>query len=107
MRPLRLRIRAVSQRQGTPQQVIEKDYVLSYIIAGISSHSRLKDVLVFKGGTALKKLFFGEYRFSEDLDFSADNSPKGEKLEGALRETVDEAHRLLSLHGPFSIQLER
>ena len=57
MRPLRLRIRAVSQRQGTPQQVIEKDYVLSYILAGISSHSRLQDVLVFKGGTALKKLF--------------------------------------------------
>jgi hypothetical protein len=107
MRPLRLRIRAVSQRQGTPQQVIEKDYVLSYILAGISSHSRLQDVLVFKGGTALKKLFFGEYRFSEDLDFSADNSPKGEKLERALREAVDKAHRLLSLHGPFSIQLER
>ncbi|RLG28945.1 hypothetical protein DRN98_08935 [Methanosarcinales archaeon] len=107
MKPLRLRIRAASQRQGIPQQVIEKDYVLSYILAGISSHPGLQDVLVFKGGTALKKLFFGEYRFSEDLDFSGANSPKGEKFEGALREAVEETHRLLSLHGPFSIQLER
>ncbi len=107
MKPLRLRIRAASQRQGIPQQVIEKDYVLSYILAGISSHPGLQNVLVFKGGTALKKLFFGEYRFSEDLDFSGANSPKGEKLEEALGEAVDETHRLLSLHGPFSIQLER
>jgi hypothetical protein len=107
MKPLRLRIRAASQRQGIPQQVIEKDYVLSYILAGISSHPGLQNVLVFKGGTALKKLFFGEYRFSEDLDFSGANSPKGEKLEEALREAVEETHRLLSLHGPFSIQLER
>ncbi|MCD6183039.1 MAG: nucleotidyl transferase AbiEii/AbiGii toxin family protein [Thermovirga sp.] len=107
MRPLRLRIRAASEQQGIPQQVIEKDYVLSYILVGISSHSRLKGTLVFKGGTALKKLFFGEYRFSEDLDFSGVNSPKGEKLEGSLREAMKETHRLLSLHGPFAIQLER
>lgn len=107
MKPLRLRIRAASQRQGIPQQVIEKDYVLSYILAGISSHPGLQNVLVFKGGTALKKLFFGEYRFSEDLDFSGTNSPEGEKLEGALREAVEKTHRLLSLHGPFSVQLER
>ncbi len=107
MKPLRLRIRAASQRQGVPQQVIEKDYLLSYILAGLSSHPILQDVLVFKGGTALKKLFFGEYRFSEDLDFTGANSPKGEKLEEALREAVKETHRLLSVHGPFALQLKR
>jgi len=89
MRPLRHRIRAASGRQGIPQQVIEKDYVLSYILVGISSHPVLQDVLVFKGGTALKKLFFGNYRISEDLDFSGADSPKGEKLEEALLEAVD------------------
>lgn len=107
MKPLRQRLRAASQRQGIPQQVIERDYVLSYILAGISSHSVLQNVLVFKGGTALKKLFFGEYRFSEDLDFSGDNSPRGEKLEEALREALEETHRLLTSHGPFSIELAR
>ena len=56
MKPLRLRICAASQRQEIPQQVIEKDYALSYILAGISSHPGLQNVLVFKGGTALKKL---------------------------------------------------
>lgn len=107
MKPLRNRIRNAVHQQGIPQQVIEKDYVLSYILAGISLHSELKDVLVFKGGSALKKLFFDDYRFSEDLDFSTMNSPKGEQLESALLEAVNEAGRLLSAHGPFAIQIER
>jgi predicted nucleotidyltransferase component of viral defense system len=30
----------------------------------------LRKLLAFKGGTALKRCYFGGYRFSEDLDFS-------------------------------------
>jgi len=30
----------------------------------------LSKVLVFKGGTVLKKVYFEDYRFSEDLDFT-------------------------------------
>jgi predicted nucleotidyltransferase component of viral defense system len=30
----------------------------------------LREHLVFKGGTALKRCYFGDYRFSEDLDFT-------------------------------------
>ena len=30
----------------------------------------LKENLIFKGGTALKKCYFGNYRFSEDLDLT-------------------------------------
>lgn len=38
MKPLRQRIRNAARKQRIPQQVIEKDYALSYILAGISSH---------------------------------------------------------------------
>jgi len=31
--------------------------------------------LIFKGVTALKKLYFGDHHLSEDLDFSAVNAP--------------------------------
>ena len=31
----------------------------------------LKDSLLFKGGTCIKKCYLGNYRFSEDLDFTA------------------------------------
>jgi predicted nucleotidyltransferase component of viral defense system len=107
MKPLRLRIRDAARSQGIPQDVIEKDYALSYILAGIYSNRGLGSSLVFKGGTALKKLYFGEYRFSEDLDFSANESPMGERLESSLRDAVDEARRLMSAHGPFTVQIER
>jgi len=48
---------------------IEKDYVLSWMLAGINEHPLLSEILIFKGGTCLKKCFFAKYRFSEDLDF--------------------------------------
>lgn len=55
-------------------QIIEKDYVLGWLLAGIAAHPALKDSWVFKGGTCLKKCYFGTYRFSEDLDFTLTNS---------------------------------
>lgn len=49
---------------------IEKDYILSWILYGMSTHSRLSKQLAFKGGTVLKKVYIDDYRYSEDLDFS-------------------------------------
>ena len=49
---------------------IEKDYILSWILAGIAAHPVLCPLLAFKGGTVLKKFYFKDYRYSEDLDFS-------------------------------------
>lgn len=50
--------------------VVEKDYVLGWLLAGINQHPELRDAWVFKGGTCLKKCYFETYRFSEDLDFT-------------------------------------
>ena len=55
-------------RLGVRDHQIEKDYVLSWILWGIASHAELTKKLIFKGGTALKKVYFEDYRFSEDLD---------------------------------------
>jgi predicted nucleotidyltransferase component of viral defense system len=51
-------------------QQIEKDYILSWILQGVAGHENLASALVFKGGTVLKKAYFKDYRFSEDLDFT-------------------------------------
>lgn len=50
--------------------VVEKDYVLGWLLAGINQHPALNKAWVFKGGTCLKKCYFETYRFSEDLDFT-------------------------------------
>ncbi len=55
---------------GLTEEVVEKDYVLGWLLSGIGSHPRRRDHWVFKGGTCLKKCFVETYRFSEDLDFT-------------------------------------
>jgi predicted nucleotidyltransferase component of viral defense system len=59
---------------GVRDQQIEKDYILSWVLFGISKHEKLSRAIVFKGGTVLKKVYFEDYRFSEDLDFTLLNA---------------------------------
>jgi predicted nucleotidyltransferase component of viral defense system len=51
-------------------QQIEKDYIFSWILNGVSQHEQFSKLIVFKGRTVLKKVYFADYRFSEDLDFN-------------------------------------
>jgi predicted nucleotidyltransferase component of viral defense system len=68
--------------------VVEKDYVLGWLLAGINAHPELADSWVFKGGTCLKKCYFETYRFSEDLDFTLRD--EGQLEEGLLRRVLGE-----------------
>ena len=107
MKPVRIRLEAAARDAGVPLDVVQKDYALSYFLAGIASQPALADTLVFKGGTALKKCLFGDYRFSEGLDFSARSAPRGSDLEAALIRAKEEAGRMLLEHGPFAIEMKR
>jgi predicted nucleotidyltransferase component of viral defense system len=67
--------------------VIEKDYVLGWLLAGIANHARLSQTWVFKGGTCLRKCYYETYRFSEDLDFTVVDGPETpEELAPIFRE---------------------
>ena len=52
-----------------PEAVLERDYCLAWFLAALSQE-KLGERLAFKGGTAIKRCYVGEYRFSEDLDFT-------------------------------------
>lgn len=52
---------------------IDKDWVLGHFIDAIFSIPECRRNLIFKGGTCLKKCWFNDYRFSEDLDFTSRN----------------------------------
>jgi predicted nucleotidyltransferase component of viral defense system len=51
------------------EDVLERDYCLAWLLSALSE-SDLRRALAFKGGTALKRCYFSDYRFSEDLDFT-------------------------------------
>ena len=55
---------------GLREDVVEKDYVLGWVLWGIGTHPLLSIKWAFKGGTCLKKCYLETYRFSEDLDFT-------------------------------------
>ena len=63
-------IQKIAREVKVRDQQIEKDYILSWILQGIAQHDELSKIIVFKGGTVLKKVYFKNYRFSEDLDFT-------------------------------------
>jgi predicted nucleotidyltransferase component of viral defense system len=70
-----------------PEAVLERDYCIAWLLVGAGS-TELPSLLTFKGGTALKRCHFADYRFSEDLDFTL---MPGADLQQAL-EALGEAY---------------
>lgn len=71
-----IRKREIEQKaesQNVPKSTIDKDWVLDHFIDAIYSIPACRESLVFKGGTCLRKCYYPDYRFSEDLDFTSTN----------------------------------
>ena len=108
MKPLHTRLQEARKRLGLPWEVLERDYVLSWVLAGVTQVEALRDTVVFKGGTALKKCYFGDYRFSEDLDFSGTAGvPTGAAMADAIQDVCTTATRLLGVYAPVELTCER
>jgi len=67
---LQSEILRIAEKEGVPPDTIDKDWVLGHFLAGLYRNNWAHDNLVFKGGTCLRKCYFPDYRFSEDLDFT-------------------------------------
>jgi len=83
-------IEKIANKESLRATQIEKDYMLSCMLTGISKDKTLNDNLIFKGGTVLKKFYFDDYRLSEDLDFTLKNKniTKNE-IEDLFQNTVE------------------
>ena len=55
MRAFWTRLQEARQRLGIPWEILEQDYLLSWVLVGIGQAPVIRDTLVCKGGTALKK----------------------------------------------------
>lgn len=75
-----------------PESVLERDYCLSWFLAGLS-RSPIRNLLIFKGGTAIKKCYFETYRFSEDLDFTLAEAASFETILTELERVYDEVQK--------------
>lgn len=66
-----IEIRRIADTIGIAHAVVDHDYVLGCFLHYLNLQPEVQRSLIFKGGTSLQKCHFAEYRFSEDIDFTA------------------------------------
>ena len=75
-----------------PEAVLERDYCLAWFLVALS-RTPLRERLAFKGGTAIKRCYIGDYRFSEDLDFTLATESTFDEIRRELAPVFAEAKR--------------
>ena len=66
-------VQETARNLGVTTATIERDYVLGWLLWGIYTNPLLAQNLILKGGNCLRKVYFPQTRFSDDLDFSTTN----------------------------------
>lgn len=61
----RTELKEIASKYKVRLSSVEKDYAQNWLIKQLNSI-----YIAMKGGTGLRKVYFKEYRFSEDLDFT-------------------------------------
>lgn len=95
-----------ARETGTRLDILEKDYALSYLLAAMTASPELGNRLVLKGGTALRKFYYPDYRFSEDLDFSTRPPGMIPEIESKMNAAIQDMNERLDERGPFHAQVE-
>jgi len=77
-------LQRLANREKLALGTLEKDYVITEVLKALSQVPTLNGLLVFKGGTALRKVYFWDWRYSEDLDFTVKHDMTKEELRQEL-----------------------
>ena len=103
----RSELHRLANREKVALGVLEKDYVLTEVLKSLSQLPELEGLFIFKGGTALRKTYFPDWRYSEDLDFTVTRNMTKEELRQILDtwyRQVEQSSRILlttrMLHKP-------
>ncbi len=96
----------LSKQNHMRLDILEKEYALSYLLAAIAKTPDIGEKIVLKGGTALRKLYYRGYRFSEDLDYSTLHIGPLQDCDQLMQLVINQMMELLNPNGPFRIQLE-
>ena len=95
-------LRRIARRQRLPAGIVEKDYAISWFLRE-TYESEFKEVLLFKGGTALKKVYFPEtWRISHDLDFTL----LGDLNSGGIRAGLDHIFKAMNQNSGIIFSLK-
>lgn len=81
-------IREKARLYGVPETTIERDYAQNWLLKSLSDIN-----MVLKGGTAIRKVYFKNYRFSDDLDFTLLERMNKDVLISSVNDKILEAKK--------------
>ena len=84
----------LSSELGVSVRVLKQDYA-ALAALDLLSNSKLADQLIFKGGTAIKRMHFSNARFSVDLDFLYNEKIETEQIDIFFNENLSEIQEIL------------
>lgn len=94
-------LKRIAAKKKIALGVVEKDYALTWVLYGLSKTEFKKD-FIFKGGTALRKIYFPDWRYSEDLDFTLVKKFSNDNL----RKVIDKINYHLSEEAGIAINIK-
>lgn len=89
-----------------PADTVEKDYVIAWVLSCLAK-SILMQNFIFYGGTAIKRIYFADHRFSEDIDLISCKKYNKDQIVHALN-TLEYARHQANLElqiDPTSIEV--
>lgn len=84
-------VNKIANSFGVLNETIEKDYIISWILCCLSKNNTLKRDFIFYGGTAIKRIYFAEHRYSEDIDLISKSFFAKDKILSSLKECFEYA----------------
>lgn len=91
----RAELSRIALRSGVGERAQEKDYVLAWLLRAAAEYK--EERIVFKGGTALRRCYFDDYRFSEDLDFTVTDVALRGRLDRVVERWCSEIGRIAGI----------
>ena len=100
-------IKDLEVKRNLREDIIEKDYIIGWLLWGIGRNRAFRRSWIFKGGTCLKKCYLDTPRISEDLDFTVlPGGPfKPDDVLPSLEDVLAEIHERSGI--VFSVQKPR
>jgi predicted nucleotidyltransferase component of viral defense system len=90
-------LRRLAGEWSTDPMLVDLDYVLGCFLSQWYQ-DRSGVGLRFKGGTCLRKCYFDNYRFSEDLDFTAESHISLTELRARLASTINSVRDIFRIN---------
>lgn len=81
----------------------QRDYVFGWLLVALYNATKLRDVLILKGGNCFRKAYFPNTRFSNDLDFSTESAIDP----AAVVEEFNSGCRFVQEHAGVAFDLDR